>query len=201
MPRTARIVIPGAIHHVTQRGSRNQQTFFCPEDYVFYRDLLASRCAMKGVELLQYCLMPNHVHLLLRPADSSGLSAALRDTHCAYARAINARYGWTGHFWQSRFWSHAIFGTRILMVMRYVAQNPLRKALVPGVEAWQPSSAADLLDLRIDPWLSGRELRGYMDSWDVFLATIPPSAETDLIRQHLRSGEPLSPYSETRKAG
>lgn len=198
MPNHQRIVIPGAIHHVTQRGARRQQTFFCPEDYVMYRDLLAERCDRYGVELLQYCLMPNHVHLLARPSDATGLSRALGAAHSLYARRVNARRQWRGHFWQARFWSHAVFGRRVISVVRYIAQNPVRGGLASDPWAWRPSSARDLAFGQRDPWLSSLELRSYLDGWEEFLLELPPSAETELVRHHVRTGEPMYPYRETR---
>lgn len=64
MARLARIVIPDVPHHVTQRGNRRQEVFFCDEDYDGYRDLIAEGFAREGVRCLAWCLMPNHVHLI-----------------------------------------------------------------------------------------------------------------------------------------
>jgi len=200
MPKRGRVVVPGAVHHVVQRGARRQQTFFGPEDFVLYRDLIADRCEHYRVELLHYCLMPNHVHLLLRPSNSHGMARALGGAHSMFARRLNARRDWSGHFWQSRFWSHAVFGRRILAVARYIAQNPMRGRLSPDPWSWIPSSARSLAGWEDDPWVSSHELRGYLDGWPSFLQRVPPSVETDLIRQHMRTGEPLLPHIETRSA-
>ena len=62
MGRLARVVVPGMPHHVTQRGNRRQTTFFCPEDYEAYVELMGQWCKERGVEIWAYCLMPNHVH-------------------------------------------------------------------------------------------------------------------------------------------
>jgi len=56
-------VVPGPPHHVTQRGNRRQQTFFCDDDYVAYLYLMAEWCGEQGVEIWAYCLMTNHAHL------------------------------------------------------------------------------------------------------------------------------------------
>jgi len=71
MARIARVVIPGLAHHVTQRGNGGARTFFGNEDYACYRDLLAEACRAAGVEVWAWCLMPNHVHLILRYGDSA----------------------------------------------------------------------------------------------------------------------------------
>ncbi|MBL8544375.1 MAG: transposase [Hyphomonadaceae bacterium] len=76
MPRAARIVAPNTPHHVTQRGNRRQPTFFRDADYVRYLQLAAEWCARAEVECWGYCLMPNHVHLILTPRSEAGLRAA-----------------------------------------------------------------------------------------------------------------------------
>ena len=88
MARLARIVVPGSPHHVTQRGNRRQTIFFADGDYALYRYLLAERCRKAGVA--RYCLMPNHVHLILAPATADGLALALGETQ-RYTGFVNAR--------------------------------------------------------------------------------------------------------------
>ena len=78
MARLARVVVEGVAHHVTQRGNRRQQTFFSDDDYAAYLDLLAQGCRAAGVEVWGYCLMPNHVHLILTPSDVAGCARRWR---------------------------------------------------------------------------------------------------------------------------
>ncbi len=78
MPRVARLVVPGLPHHVTQRGNRRQHTFFCDDDYAAYIELMAKWCHERGVEVWAYCLMPNHVHLIVVPSSRGGLGAGDR---------------------------------------------------------------------------------------------------------------------------
>ena len=73
----ARIVVPGLPHHVTQRGNRGERIFFELEDFRLYKDWLAESCRRFGVACWAYCLMPNHVHLILTPDDGAGLALAL----------------------------------------------------------------------------------------------------------------------------
>ena len=73
VPRVARAVFPGFPHHVTQRGNRRAQTFFSPGDYYFYLNLLREYTQRRSVSVLAYCLMPNHVHMVLVPATKDGL--------------------------------------------------------------------------------------------------------------------------------
>jgi REP-associated tyrosine transposase len=70
MARIARVIAPGLPHHVTQRGNGRQRLFVEEGDYALYRDLLAERCRANGVSCWAYCLMPNHVHLILAPSSA-----------------------------------------------------------------------------------------------------------------------------------
>jgi REP element-mobilizing transposase RayT len=78
MTRLARVVIPGHPHHVTQRGNGRARTFFGDGDYELYRDLLAENCRSAGVEVWAWCLMPNHVHLILVPSDDAPFKFIIR---------------------------------------------------------------------------------------------------------------------------
>ena len=91
MARIARVVAPGIPHHVTQRGNRRQPVFFDDADYQTYLSLLAEWCKASGVEVWAYCLMTNHVHLLLVPHDETGMHKAIGETHRRYTRMINFR--------------------------------------------------------------------------------------------------------------
>ena len=75
MARLALLVIPGIAYHVTQRGNRRQTTFFEDEDFALYRDLIAEAARRAGSQIWSYCLMPNHVHLIVVPADDRGCAA------------------------------------------------------------------------------------------------------------------------------
>ncbi len=76
MSRIGRFVVPDLPHHVTQRRDRRENVFFGDDDYALYRDLLAEAC--RGVAVWAYCLMPNHVHLILTPQTPEGLGAGAR---------------------------------------------------------------------------------------------------------------------------
>lgn len=93
MARLPRVVVPGLPHHVTQRGNRRQRTFFGDEDHAEYLRLLSVSCRNCGTDVLTYCQMPNHVTLILVPADELGLRDALAEAHRRYTRLINFREG------------------------------------------------------------------------------------------------------------
>ncbi|MGO4333930.1 transposase [Labrys sp. KB_33_2] len=136
MARLARIVVPGLPYHVTQRGNGRQRTFFGVEDYVFYRDCLTVHCQAAGVEVWGWCLMPNHVHLILVPPDPDGLRRALAPTHRRYAGHVHAREKRTGHFWQGRYGAVAMDEAHLLHAVRYVSLNPVRAGLVERAQDW-----------------------------------------------------------------
>jgi putative transposase len=140
MARLARVVIPGHPHHVTQRGNGRAQTFFGDGDYALYRDLLAAHCRAAGVEVWAWCLMPNHVHLILVPSDPDGLRRALARVHRNYAGTIQARRKRTGHFWQGRFGAVAMDEHHLAAALRYVSLNPVRARLAERAQDWRWSS-------------------------------------------------------------
>ena len=134
MARLARVVAPGFPRHITQRGNRRQQTFFCDEDYQRYVELMAEWCNALEVEILAYCLMPNHVHLIAVPQSAHGLGRAIGEAHRRYTRMINFRERWRGHLRQGRFASVVLDEPYLLTAARYVELNPVRAGLVGGME-------------------------------------------------------------------
>jgi putative transposase len=150
MARIARFVVPGLPHHVTQRGNRRETVFFSDADYELYRDLLAMQCRKHEVAVWSYCLMPNHVHLILVPARAESLGRALGETHRRYSAAINARLRATGHLFQSRYGSAVMDEDHLMAAARYVALNPVRARLVARAQDWRWSSAAAHLAGRDD---------------------------------------------------
>lgn len=140
LARIARLVVPGLPHHVTQRGNRRLNVFFSDDDYLLYLDLLSDRCRKAGVEIWSYCLMPNHVHMILTPSTPQGLGLALGETHRRYCGVINARLRVTGHLFQSRFGSVVMDEEHLMAAVRYVALNPVRARLVARAEDWRWSS-------------------------------------------------------------
>jgi len=87
--RLPRLVLPGLPYHVTQRGNRRAPTFFEEADYALYRDLIAEAARRAGTEIWCYCLMPNHVHMIVVPSDEDGLRRTFADAHRRYTGFIN----------------------------------------------------------------------------------------------------------------
>jgi putative transposase len=154
MARIARFVVPGLPHHVTQRGNRRETVFFSDADYELYRDLLGQQCRKHGVAVWSYCLMPNHVHLILVPDRAEALGRALGDTHRRYSAVVNARLRVTGHLFQSRYGSVILDEDHLMAAARYVALNPVRARLVSRAQDWRWSSVRAHLDRRDDGLVS-----------------------------------------------
>jgi len=150
MARLARVVVPGLPYHVTQRGNGGQRVFFADRDYEAYRDWLAEAAHEARLGVWAWCLMPNHVHLVLVPQNEDGLRRALSRVHRRYAGFIHARRRRTGHFWQGRYGAVAMDEDHLAAAYRYVNLNPVRARLVERAEAWRWSSARALLGLGED---------------------------------------------------
>lgn len=191
MPRIARIVVPGEPHHVIQRGNRRLPTFFCDDDYCRYLDLLREWCEKSSVEVWAYCLMTNHVHLVLTPATESGLRMVLGETHKRYTTRINKREGWTGHLWQGRFSSYAMDETYLLAAVRYIELNPVRAGMVKDPSQYKWSSAQAHLNGRDDHLVKVAPLLSLVRNWSGFLSEPGYVEEQEKIEKHSRTGRPL----------
>lgn len=146
MSRLPRFVLPGVPHHVTQCGNRRERTFFEDGDYALYLDLLADAARRASTEIWSYCLMPNHVHVVLVPRDEDGLRRTFGDLHRRYTGYINARMRTTGHLWQGRFGSVAMDEAHLVASFRYVALNPVRARLTRRATDWKWSSSRALCE-------------------------------------------------------
>ena len=169
MARIARIIAPGVPHHVTQRGNRRQQTFFCDEDYSTYIRLMAQWCGKYKVEIWAWCLMPNHVHLIAVPQTVDGLARAIGEAHRRYTLHINNRENWRGHLWQERFASFPLDERHLLAAARYIEMNPVAAGLAaqPGEYRW--SSARAHLQGEADGLVNAAPLLGLVGNWHAIL--------------------------------
>ncbi|MFZ5668323.1 MAG: transposase [Pseudomonadota bacterium] len=173
MVRLARVVVPGLPHHVTQRGNRRVPIFFAPGDQDIYKRVLAAQLRRRRIEAWAYCLMPNHVHLILTPSDATGMAKALGEAHRRYTTHINERYGWTGLLFQGRFASVVMDEAHLLTAFRYVALNPVRAGLAPRAQDWPWSSVRAHLAGRDDGLVRVEPLLSRFDRFDESLETEP----------------------------
>jgi putative transposase len=178
-------------HHVTQRGNRRQQTFFCDDDYAAYVKLMAEWCGERGVEVWAYCLMPNHVHLVAVPRSEDGLGRAVGEAHRRYTRRINFREKWRGYLWQGRFASFVMDEPYLLAAARYVELNPVRAGLAADAADWRWSSAGAHLSGRDDGLVRVGPMLTMVGDWRALLDSALREHELRELRGHCRTGCPL----------
>lgn len=189
MARLARIVVPGVAHHVMQRGNRGQPVFFGEGDAQLYVDLIAAALQRTGTRCLAWCLMPNHVHLILVPSTGDGLRATLGEAHRRYSRSVNTAHGWTGYLWQGRFVSYPMEQSHLRNAVLFVERTPVAAGLAIRAEDWRWSSAKAHV-CGIDDGLTDRmglDTRGL--DWSRELTS--RDMETSIFEAHARTGRPL----------
>ena len=191
MARLPRLVIPDQPHHVTQRGNRRAQTFFEEGDYALYKDLLSEAAQKANTEIWSYCLMPNHVHIIIVPSDEDGLRRTFADAHRRYTGYINARLRVTGHLWQGRFGSVVMDEEHLANAVRYVSLNPVRAGLVERAQDWLWSSVAAHLSGNDDGLVTVAPVLGRYGDFPAFLAQEEDAAAFKMLRQSETTGRPL----------
>ena len=187
MPRQARAVFPGIAHHVTQRGNHRHDVFYERGDSLAYLRLLRECASQHAIQVIAYCLMPNHVHLVVVPSTMDGLHRALKIVHGRYAQRVNRMRKLTGHFWQNRYFSAPLDATHLLNAVRYVELNPVRAGLAERAEDYEWSSAAAHCALHADPLVAPfPELRSFegIGHWSRWLSDGLPGAAVDALRRH-----------------
>ena len=156
------------------------------------RSVLARSADRAGAEIWCYCLMPNHVHVVVVPADEDGLRRTFAETHRRYTGFINARSRWTGHLWQGRFGAVAMDEGHLANAVRYVSLNPVRARLVERAEQWRWSSVAAHLAGKDDALV---RVAPVLERYGDFSAFLAQPADDEAAWRRLRmsetSGRPL----------
>ena len=190
----ARIAVVNIPHHVTQRGNSRQSILTDDDERIVYLNLLRKYTELYELSLLGYCLMSNHVHLVVVPHKSESLALALKQTHGRYASYWNARQRSSGHVWQGRFYSCPLDEAHLWIALRYVELNPVRAGLVRRADLWSWSSAGvhcgtgkDLAGLELGAW----KRRWSEESWKQYLVGGEKQEELAAIRQCTHTGRPL----------
>jgi len=177
MPRPPRTAPAGVIFHVLNRGNARSTVFHQPSDYAAFMGLLDRARDRASVDVLGWCLMPNHIHLVMRPQTDDALSRVMQWLLTSHAHRYRALRSDSGHVWQGRFKSCAVQGDRqFVTLLRYVERNPVGASLVDRAADW--------------PWSSLRERIGGTKSR--LLATSPvelPIRWKDVVDEPLTSGE------------
>lgn len=205
MPRLSRTVFAGVPHHITQRGNRREDIFFTDEDREAYLSWLKEYCEKFGVEILAYCLMTNHIHLVAVPSTDDGLQRVLKPLHMRYAQRINRSRGWKGHLWQGRFFSSPLDEAYLWAAVRYVERNPVRAGMVRRAEDYRWSSAAahcgKRLDGLLDPASGLSRTFSEIEDWSAWLAEGDETEELQMLRRNVEKGLPCGSEGFVQKLG
>jgi putative transposase len=192
MPSRGRIVPPGCVLHIVNRGNDKKIIFPQPIDYASFLVLLREARERFGVRLYAYCLMPNHFHLVVCVDGLAAIAAYMhfvQREHACDLRACDRTRG-HGHIFQRRYWSKVVEGSGYLMtVIKYVEANPIRARLVGAATQWEWSSLWDRetgeRDL-LQPsglWLP--------DNWGRIVGVPLQQPDLDRIRRPRKRGRPI----------
>lgn len=141
MPRQPRLIVPDVALHVRQRGNDRQDCFRHENDRLVYLICLRDLCLQTGCALHAYCLMTNHVHLLVTPKDAGSCSTLMRNLGQRYVQYFNRRHERTGTLWEGRFRSCLVESRAyVLACYRYIEMNPVRAGMVRSPAAYRWSS-------------------------------------------------------------
>ena len=205
MPRLSRTVFAGVPHHVTQRGNRREDIFFSDEDRAAYLSWLKEYSEKFGVEILAYCLMTNHIHLVAVPATDDGLHRVFKPLHMRYAQRINRARGWKGHLWQGRFFSSPLDEAYLWAAVRYVERNPVRAGMERRAENYRWSSAAAHCgrksDELLNPESSWNRHFFAMKDWSAWLFEGDETEEIHILRRNVEKGLPCGSEGFVQKLG
>jgi putative transposase len=141
--RKARLKSTTGVYHIMWRGANRQEIFHDDQDFLHYLEILHKYKLQTNMEVYGWCLMTNHVHLLLKEGEE-GFSITMKRVGVSYATYYNLKYHTTGHLFQGRFRSETV-ETRgnLLTVIRYIHQNPLKANMVKRLDEWKWSSCRE----------------------------------------------------------
>ena len=203
MPRPLRPIAEGLVYHVINRGNGRQQVFFNEADYAAFLKAVGELKQRKRFELFGYCLMRNHIHLLIRPLDGS-ISRIVQSLLVSHTQRYHRRRKTCGHVWQGRFKSPVVQDDdHLLCVLRYIEANPLRAKMVAaaGDYRWSSFSAHGRgeADELLDPATAYEALAAYpavrRRRWSAYIHQLPAKTELTSIRRSTETGLPFGESS------
>ncbi len=143
MPRRARVVFEGVVHHITQRGNYRQNVFEDDSDKRKYVEFIREYSEKYGMKIYAYCLMSNHVHFIAAPVKEDSLAMTFKYANMRYSSYFNRKNRRSGHLWQGRFYSCPLQFEHALEALRYVERNPVRARMVELPWEYEWSSARE----------------------------------------------------------
>ena len=164
MPRKPRVELAGGIHHVFARGNGRQLIYLDDVDRLAYLAMLARVAAHLGWRCLAYCLMDNHLHLLIE-TPAPNLAEGMQWLHGRFAQRFNARHGRSGHVFQGRYGSVLMQSqAQVWTAVAYIARNPVAAGLCTTPRDWPWSSHRAVIGAAAVPWFDHERLLSHYDS-------------------------------------
>ncbi len=160
--------------------------------------LLLEESRKNSFDIWSYCLMDNHVHLIVVPKTEKSLSKGIGETHRRYTSIINLREGWRGYLWQGRFLSYPLDDGHLYSAIRYVERNSVRAGMVEKAEDYKWSSARYHVNKEYNDILSMNILEEEISNWQEYLRDVVEEEE-DLFKRHAGTGRPLGDKSFVEK--
>ncbi len=200
MPRQARSVFANIPHHITQRGNRQTDVFFCDKDKDYYLELLQEYTTKHQVKVLAYCLMTNHIHLILQPATADGLQKVLKPLHMRYSQYINKQQNTSGILWQGRFFSCALDEKYTYYAFAYVENNPVKANMVKNAQDYFYSSAKFHLGLGKNSLLTEYDIGVRQDEYGNYLKS-RSFQNNDILKCNTRKGLPCGSVDFVKRLG
>ena len=200
MPRKPRVLVDGMALHIVQRGVDRAATFFDTDDYLLYLELLRQAAELHGLQVHAYCLMTNHIHLLLTPIEASELSPAMKRLTQIYVQRINRLYNRSGPLWSGRYKATLVGSDRYLLsCYRYIELNPVRANMVSHPAEYQWSSfkfnSGRCRSTLIEPHPAyialGSDSKQRHFAYKALVAEALTNVELNQIRDATRQGVPL----------
>ncbi|WP_298039777.1 transposase [uncultured Desulfuromonas sp.] len=199
MPRTARILLPEYPHHIIQRGHNRQTVFADGDDYRYYLDNLGEWKERFGCKVYAFCLMTNHLHLIVEPGeDAESLSRLMKRLAGRQTRFVNRLEGRSGTLWEGRFKSSPIESNAYLLACcRYVEMNPVFAGMCDDPAAYPWSSCSSKVSHKRYAWLDDDPLylglgatdEGRRQNYDEFLRQSISDEEKEVILGAVRRGQ------------
>ena len=199
MPRHARLILSNCPHHVIQRGHNRQVVFAGDDDYLYYLDTLQKWKVKLGCKVYAYCLMTNHVHLVIDPGhQGENLSLLMKRIAGRQTRYVNKMEKRSGSLWEGRFKSSPINANEYLLACcRYVELNPVRAGMVEEPWQYRWSSCPAKTMNKVLPWLDldpfymslGNTPEKRAEGYKTWLRETIPGNEWKLIREATQRGQ------------
>lgn len=181
MPRQERIIIPHEAHHITQRGNYRQEIFECDDDFKQYLTWLEEYSKKYKIDVVAYCLMTNHVHIIGTPKDRESFAKVFNILAMRYSQYINRKRKSCGHVWQGRYFSCVLDEKYLYHAIRYVEQNPVRAKMVKDAWDYKWSSAQTHIGIETESIISLKKTFSMdAEEWKEYLKEVDEEVNTEV---------------------